>query len=155
MQGIQALGKAGLCFDLCMRPDELADGAKLAEICPETKFVLDHCGNADPQAADIAQWKQDIALVSTRPNVVCKISGIVARAKPNDWKPADLAPIVERCVETFGHDRVIFGSDWPVCTERATLRQWVEALQEITRHWSEADRRKLFHDNAVHFYMLT
>ena len=85
------------------------------------------------------------------PNVVCKISGIVARA-PTDWTADHLAPIVNHCLDTFGPDRVMFGSDWPVCRLRASYRQWVDALWQIVATRSESDRRKLFHDNAVKFY---
>ena len=153
IRNVQLLGELGLRFDLCLPLDGLQDGAKIAEHCPDTRFVLDHCGNADPQAKDLAAWKRDMEAIAHRPNVICKISGIVARARP-DWKPDDLAPIVAFCAESFGHDRVVFGSDWPVCTERASLRQWVEALAAIVSHWPETNRRKLWHDNAARFYAL-
>ena len=94
-----------------------------------------------------------MALIATRPNVLCKISGIVARARP-DWKPDDLAPIVQHCRQSFGHKRIVFGSDWPVCTERATLRQWIEGLQAIVHDWPEEEQRALWHDNAAEFYGL-
>jgi L-fuconolactonase len=154
IRGIRLLGQAGLRFDLCLRPGELLDGAKLLDACPDTSFILDHCGNANAQATDRSQWERDIAAAAQRPNVACKISGIVASAKPGAWTPEDLAPIVNHCVSVFGHDRVLFGGDWPVCTLTATLRQWIEALQWIVRDWSEENRRKLFHDNAVRIYGL-
>jgi len=148
------LAEVGLRFDLCLRSTELRDGAQLAVECPDTPFVLDHCGNADPKATDRSQWEQDIAAVAQRPNVVCKISGIIASARPGTWTADDLAPIILHCAEVFGRDRIMFASDWPVCTLTATFRQWVEALQSIVADWSESDRRKLFHDNAVRFYQL-
>ena len=149
------LAAQGLRFDLCLRAGELLDGAKLAEACADTPFVLDHCGNADPKAADRSQWERDIADVAKRENVVCKISGIVAGARPGVWTADDLAPIILHCAAVFGPDRIMFASDWPVCTLTATYRQWVEALQSIVADWSETNRRKLFHDNAVNFYELT
>jgi L-fuconolactonase len=154
VRGIRLLGESGLRFDLCLRSDDLLDGAKLADLCPETSFVLDHCGNANVQAADRTQWQQDIAEVAQRPNVICKISGIVASARPGHWTAADLAPIVNHCLTVFGPERVMFASDWPVCTLAATYRQWVEALQTIVQDRSEAEQRRLFHDNAVAFYGL-
>ncbi len=154
VRGIRLLGEAGLRFDLCLRSEELLDGAKLADLCPETRFVLDHCGNDNVQAKDRSQWQRDIAEVAKRTNVICKISGIVASAKPGAWTADDLAPIVTHCAEVFGRDRVMFASDWPVCTLAATYRQWVEALKSIVHAWSEADQRKLFHDNAQRFYGL-
>jgi predicted TIM-barrel fold metal-dependent hydrolase len=154
IHSVRLLGQMGMRFDICIRAEELSDAAKLLDFCPETLMILDHCGNANVQVKDHTEWKHGIAEIARRPNVVCKISGIVASAKPGAWTAKDLAPIVLYCVEAFGHDRVIFASDWPVCTMAATLRQWVEAAQEITKDWSEQDRRKLFHDNAARFYKL-
>lgn len=154
VRSVRLLGEYGKRFDLCLRSDELLDGAKLADLCPGTQFVLDHCGNANVQSPDLSQWRHDIAEVAKRRNVVCKISGIVASAKPDAWTADDLAPIVLHCAEVFGRDRIVFASDWPVCTLTATLGRWVGALQAVVHDWPETDRRKLFHDNAVRFYAL-
>jgi L-fuconolactonase len=154
VKGIRLLGELGLSFDLCMRPGELPDAAKLIDACPDTRFILDHCGNANVQAKDRTQWKKDIAEVAKRKSVVCKVSGIVASAAPGKWKADDLAPIVEHTLEVFGPDRVMFGGDWPVCTLAATFAQWVTALKEIVRGRKEEEQRKLFHDNAVRVYAL-
>ncbi|MCL4193416.1 MAG: amidohydrolase family protein [Thermoguttaceae bacterium] len=166
---IQLLGELGMSFDLCMPAERLPDAIKLVDACPETRFILDHCGNADPQAfeparragrtsrppqGDPEQWRRDIAELARRDRVVCKISGIVARANKENWAAEDLAPIVNHCLEVFGPDRVMFASDWPVCTRVASLRQWVEALQSIVAERSEAERRKLYHDNAERVYGL-
>jgi len=152
--GIRLLGELGLRFDLCMRPEELLDAAKLIDACPGTRFVLDHCGNAKVQTKDRSQWEKDIAAVAKRKNVVGKVSGIVVGARPKEWKPEDLAPIVKHTLEVFGPERVMFGGDWPVCTKTATLRQWVEALRSIVSDRPRAEQKKLFHDNAVVFYGL-
>src|SRR5205814_2218394 len=121
--GIRLLGELGLSFDLCMRPAELTDAAKLIDACPETRFILDHCGNADVQAKDRTQWQRDIAALAKRKNVVGKVSGIVASARPQKWNADDLAPIIKHTLEVFGPERVMFGGDWPVCTLAATFRQ--------------------------------
>jgi L-fuconolactonase len=158
IQGVRLLGEQGMSFDICIRPGELGDAAKLAAACPGTRFILDHCGNAKvcwaADAPERRQWQRGIAEVALRKNVVCKISGIVASAKPGEWTAADLAPYVKHCIAEFGWDRVMFGSDWPVCTLAATCRQWVEALQEIVRAEPADNHRKLFHDNAAWFYRL-
>jgi len=154
VDGVKLLGKHGLRFDLCLRPDEITDGAKLAAMCPETQFVLDHCGNA-PVFGDRTEWDRGIVEIAERPNVICKISGIVAQCKPNEWKPSDLAPIVYRCREVFGIDRLMYASDHPVCTIAASLREWTTALQTITADWTEPERRQLFYDNAKLFYKLS
>ena len=134
--------------------DAVRVGAKLIDECPDTRFILDHCGNGDVQAKDRSQWEKDMAAVAQRKNVVCKVSGIVVTAKPERWTADDLAPIVRHTLEVFGPDRVMFGGDWPVCTKTATFKQWFEALASIVRGRSAEEQRKLFHDNAVRFYGL-
>jgi L-fuconolactonase len=155
VKGIRLLGDLGLSYDICIRPGELLDAAKLADLCPGTRFILDHCGNANVEEKERSPWERDIAEVARRENVVCKISGIVASAKPGAWGPEDLAPIILHCREVFGPDRILFGGDWPVCTLTATLRQWVEALRQIVSGWTEEEQRKLFHGNALSVYRLS
>jgi L-fuconolactonase len=153
VRGIRLLGEAGLCFSICMTADALPEASRLCGLCPHTRFVLDHCGNPDLQAPNRSAWERDIAAIAKRRNVICKISGIVASAAPG-WTAADLAPYILRCAEVFGRDRIIFASDWPICTQRATLRRWVEALQTIVAAWPESDRRRLFHDNAARWFQI-
>jgi predicted TIM-barrel fold metal-dependent hydrolase len=152
--GIRLLGELGLSFDLCMRNAELADGAKLIDACPDTRFILDHCGNADVQSKDRTKWKKDMEQIAKRKNVVGKVSGFIASAKKGAWKVEDLAPIVNHTLEVFGPDRVMFGGDWPVCTLAASYREWVDALRTIVKDRGRAEQRKLFHDNAAKFYRL-
>lgn len=158
------LAEMDFSFDLCMRPTELDDAFALAKQCPNTKFILDHCGNADPKAFlseqargnqeanhTIEEWKTGISRLATLDNMICKISGIIARA-PKSWSSDLLAPIVNHCLDEFGEDRVVFGSDWPVCKLGASLRDWVTALQEIVSNRTVAQQQKLFHGNAQRFY---
>jgi predicted TIM-barrel fold metal-dependent hydrolase len=169
VDGIRLLGELGLSFDLCLRPGELADGAKLAEACPDTRFIVDHCGNADPKAFfklgdsrldsekpghDPTAWRRDIERLAARPNVICKISGIIARV-PKQWSADDLAPIINYCLDTFGPDRVVFGSDWPVCLNGTALREWVAALKQIIASRPIAHQRQLLSENAAKFYGLS
>ncbi len=163
VKSVQLLGELGMSFDLCMRPSELADGEQLAKLCPGTRFIVDHCGNADPTAFqtsdqqtakpwhEVDQWKRDMAALAERDNVVCKISGIVARA-PKGWQPQDLAPIINHCLDEFGPDRVMFGADWPVCKLGASYREWVNGLKAVIANRPMAQQKKLLHDNAAAFY---
>jgi predicted TIM-barrel fold metal-dependent hydrolase len=100
-------------------------------------------------------WRSHITEIAKFPNVSCKISGLVAYADPQSWTAEDLRPFIDHAIGSFGWDRVMFGSDWPVCTLSASYRQWVEALQAITQGAGEVNQRKLFHDNAVRVYRLT
>ena len=158
VENIRLLGQLGLSFDLCMRAPEIIDGVRLVEKCPQTRFVVDHCGNWDSQSTDRklrGEWERAMREAAAHPNVVCKISGIVATARPGQWKPADLEPTINFCLDSFGERRVLFGGDWPVCTAAATWQQWLEALETIVANRSPEFRKRLFHDNAVHFYKLT
>lgn len=166
VRDVQLLGRLGLSFDLCMRPGELKDGATLAKRCYATRFIVDHCGNADPKAwrkpgdpehakasHKVDEWKRGIEALAAQPNVICKISGIIARV-PKQWSAADLAPAVNHCLDTFGPDRVIFGSDWPVCLLGAPLLEWIGALTEIVADRTKQEREKLWFANARQFYGL-
>ena len=158
VKSVQLLGELGMTFDLCMRDSELMDGDKLVAQCPHTQFIVDHCGNHSVQETDPKKrkvWEDGMKALAQRPNVVCKISGIIATAKKG-WKVADLQPNMQFSMETFGPDRRMFAGDWPVCTLAASFEQWVNALKEIVKNlgMSAADQKKLFHDNAVKFYGL-
>jgi L-fuconolactonase len=156
VRGIQHLGTIGKSFDLCMRSDDMGDAVKLATLCPETRFIMDHCGNmsvTETKPAPRKIWLDGMKALAERPNVVCKVSGIIASASVK-WTPQEMAPVVLDTIKAFGIDRVMFAADWPVCTLRAQFGQWVDCLNEIVKDFSEADRRKLFHDNAKAFYAL-
>lgn len=152
--GMRALGERGLSFDLCIKPAELPNVGRLLDRCKGTSFILDHCGNPSLKDKDLSTWKADLARVAERKNLACKVSGFIATATKGEWKADDLAPIINAVLDTFGPDRVMFGGDWPVCTSGASLHEWVSALQAVVSGRPEAERRKLFHDNAVRVYRL-
>jgi len=167
IKNLRWLGTLGMRFDLNVPPSSLAEAACLVEQCPDTRFILDHCGNADPvaffPAGHVApraaqhspdSWKRDMEALAAKTNVVCKISGLVDNVPDYPLTAGDLAPIVRHCLDAFGPDRVIFASDWPVCLRGMSLRGWVELLRAVTAGHAETDRRKLFHDNAVELYGL-
>jgi L-fuconolactonase len=156
VRGIRLLGESGLRFDLCMRMAELADAGKLIDQCPDTQFILDHCGNASVHTKeggvpDRTQWKRDMDQLARRKNLVCKVSGLVNTAKKG-WTPDNLAPIVNHVLDAFGPDRVMFGGDWPVCLLGATLAEWVNGLKTVVASRPAEYQRKLFHDNAARLY---
>ncbi|MEZ5432711.1 MAG: amidohydrolase family protein [Verrucomicrobiales bacterium] len=141
-QGSPVFGRQGLHFDLCLRPGELQDGAKLASECPETRFVVDHCGNADVKAFhpaleigetpehSVDRWKSGIDALAGRPIRSARFQGSIARL-PEKAAPGLLAPIVNHCLDAFGPERVVFEGDWPSVLLGGTWRQWVEGLAEI------------------------
>jgi predicted TIM-barrel fold metal-dependent hydrolase len=126
----------------------------LAERCPRVTFILDHCGVPQVKEKVLDPWRFHIAELAKSQNVFCKISGIVAYADRQHWTTEDLRPYVEHVITCFGWDRVLFGSDWPVCTLAASYRQWVDALTLITLDAGRANQKMLFHDNAIRVYRL-
>jgi L-fuconolactonase len=166
-KSVELLGELGLSYDLCMRPEDLGDGLALARSTPGTRFIVDHCGNGDPESFlsdsvrksppkhDPQKWRADISALADCDNVICKISGIIASAPKGVPFVESLAPLINHCLKEFGPDRVIFGGDWPVCLLGATYREWVTTLRTIVADRPIADQRKLFHANARRFYGLT
>jgi len=151
---VRSLASYGLSFDICVLARQLPIAIRLVEHCPEVSFILDHCGVPQVKERILDPWRDHLRLIAGCPNVCCKVSGIVAYADPERWTPEDLRPYVEHVIECFGWDRVMFGSDWPVCTLSASYRQWVEALSSITANAEGSNRDKLFYENALRVYRL-
>ena len=154
VENVARLATYGLCFDLCVLARQLPVAINLASRCPDVAFVLDHCGVPDVKGHALDPWRAHIRELSSLPNVTCKISGVVAYADPANWQSEDLRPFVDHVIECFGWDRVIFGSDWPVCNLTASYQRWVATLLSLTHSFGEANQEKLFHDNAIRIYRL-
>jgi predicted TIM-barrel fold metal-dependent hydrolase len=154
IKNVAALSGYGLSFDICVLARQLPIATNLVASCPDVIFILDHCGIPQVKEKNLDPWRSHIAEIAKFPNVSCKISGLVAYADPETWTAEDLRPFVEHVIGSFGWDRVLFGSDWPVCTLSASFQQWVEALQAITQSAGQANQGKLFFDNAVRVYKL-
>jgi len=166
VHGVQTLGKHGLNFEITIRSTELQDAAKMIQECPDTAFVLDHCGNGDPKAfnpklcPDLKRsctadaWKRGIEAIAAQPKVMCKISGIISSIPSGQWHVEDLAPVVNHCLDSFGPDRVFFGGDWPVCLLGGAFSDWMKALQQIISSRPANEQQKLWSQNAIKFYSL-
>ena len=165
INNIGILGKLGLSFDLHVSTERLKTGASLVDKCPNTQFILNHCGGPAPidfqegkmdfpQKPEHDQWITEMKNMGKRDNIVCKISGIVNKLPDTLDAVSGLSPIVNHCFEVFSSDRVIFASDWPVCLRRMSLLNWVDALKEIVSDYSKTEQKQLFHDNAFNLYKL-
>jgi predicted TIM-barrel fold metal-dependent hydrolase len=148
------LAGSGRPFDLCVRPDQIDKAIALADAAPGLQFVLDHCGG--PAIKDRADhpWRERIAEIAKRPNVAVKISGVVAYADPASWTVEDIRPYIEHAIASFGWERVVWGSDWPICTLTASLSTWLAAIQALTRGCSQDERERLFSLNAHRIWRL-
>jgi predicted TIM-barrel fold metal-dependent hydrolase len=155
IENVTRLATYGLSFDLCVLARQLPVALNLVSQCPDVLFVLDHCGIPDVKAQALDPWRAHIRELSSLPNVSCKISGLVAYANPANWQAEDLRPFVDHAIESFGWDRVMFGSDWPVCNLTASYGRWVTTLMSLTHAAGEANQKKLFHDNAIRIYRLS
>ena len=151
---IRSLEEYGLSFDICVLSRQLPKAIALINQCPGVSFILDHCGNPLVKEREIEPWRTHLREIANLPNVVCKVSGIVVNADLQNWTAEDLRPYVEHVIEVFGWDRVMFGSDWPVCTLAASYSRWVEALMMLTDAAGESNQRKLFFENADRIYRL-
>ncbi len=155
IENVRKLEEYGLSFDICVLARQLPIAINLVSQCPGVTFILDHCGVPQVKERVMHPWREHIQEIASFPNVYCKVSGLVAYADPVNWKPEDLRPFVDHVLESFGWDRVMFGSDWPVCTLAASYRQWVEALLSLTQAAGETNQGKLFRDNAIRAYRLS
>jgi len=154
IRNVAALSGYNLSFDICVLARQLPIAIQLVSKCPDVVFILDHCGVPPVKEKQLDRWRAHITEMAKFSNVSCKISGLVAYADPARWTVEDLRPFVNHVIATFGWDRVLFGSDWPVCTLSASYQQWVEALQVITKGAGNLNQRKLFYDNAIRVYRL-
>ena len=118
-------------------------GIALVDRHPDLQFVVDHCAKPRLATGDIAAWKDDIARLARRPNVVCKLSGLVTEAAPG-WQVADMRPAVDHVLSCFGVERLLWGSDWPVVNEAGGYAAWWSAAEALTHACSADDRDLIF-----------
>ena len=162
VENVKSLEDFGLTFDICVLARQLPRAIDLVKQCPNVNFILDHCGNpnlrSDAEEKEFERWREGLREIAAFPNVVCKVSGIVVNtdlSAPTRWSAETLRPAVEHVIACFGWDRVMFGSDWPVCTLAASFKEWAETLLLLTKDAGEENQRKLFYENAIRVYRLS
>lgn len=154
VRGVQLLAEYGLSCDLCIYHAQLPATIGLVRQCPQVDFVLDHIGKPNIAAHVLDPWREQISELAQFPNVLCKVSGMVTEADHAHWTADDLAPYVAHVLDAFGEDRVMFGGDWPVALRASSYTRWVETLDALTAHLSDDSKRKLWAENARHFYRI-
>lgn len=152
-ENLKLLAAHKLSFDICVLARQLPLALRIARACPEVRFILDHCGVPGVKDRALDPWRADIKTLAAEPNVACKVSGVVAYADAS-WTVDDLRPFVTHVIESFGWDRIVWGSDWPVCTLTADLGRWVAATREIIAGESTDNQAKLLNGNARRIYRL-
>lgn len=146
-QNIARLGAAGLPFDIVMRARQLPLAQLLVDACPDTVFVLDHCGVPDIAGGGFDAWRAEITGLARRPNLNIKLSGITAYTG-GQWTLDTFRPWVSHILDQFGPDRIVWGSDSPVCTLHSNLAEWVAASHALLSGLSTHERNKVLHGNA-------
>jgi predicted TIM-barrel fold metal-dependent hydrolase len=158
---LRLLTALGHPFDLCVLSSQLAQAAELARSLPNTTFVLDHCGIPPVASGELEFWRGHIRTLASLPNVYCKISGVIAYGDPSRWPVGDIAavtddlrPYVEHVIHGFGWQRVVWGSDFPVCNLTRGLTIWKRVTDLLMRGASDSELDALAQDNARRIYRL-
>jgi L-fuconolactonase len=151
VRGLRAVAGAGLCYDLVVRPHQLAAASYAAAAVPGLTFVLDHAGKPPIATGDLAPWTAAIGEFAARPNTVCKLSGLVTEAAIGA-EPWEFAPVADVVLSAFGPDRVMFGSDWPVCLLASDYASVVGLARALVTGLSDAERTAVFAATAARVY---
>ena len=154
LSGLKKLSARGCTFDLLVHTRHLQYIPQVAGSCPELRFVIDHLAKPPIARNEIDEWAKAMKPVAALPNIHCKLSGLVTEANWTSWKTDDLRPYVEEALNLFGVDRMMFGSDYPVCLLASSYDRVLESVQELLQDLSDADRDKIFSTNAQRFYRL-
>ncbi|WP_406071608.1 amidohydrolase family protein [Streptomyces sp. NBC_01020] len=150
-RGLAAVAAAGLAYDLIVLDHQLPVAAAVAAQVPELRFVLDHLGKPTIADGALQPWASDVRALAARPNTVCKLSGMVTEAGA-DWTTDGLRPYADTVLEAFGPDRLMFGSDWPVCTLGASYGEVVGITHRLTGRLSESERAQVLGATAARIY---
>lgn len=154
LRGLGELHAFNLTYDLLLFPKHLPSAVKVAQKFPHQRFVLDHIAKPMIRAGMMQPWQKDLAELAKNQNVFCKISGLVTEAKMPGWKKEDFRPYLDAVLTAFGEDRVMFGSDWPVCLLAGSYAEAQGIVADYFQEFSEEARRKFFAETAAKFYRL-
>ncbi len=154
LEGLKVLAERDLVFDICVLHHQMKAVIEMVRRSPDVRFVLDHIGKPGIKEGLKEPWWSEIETLAGFENVWCKISGVVTEADHQAWTREEVRPYIERTIECFGFDRVMYGGDWHVVELAAPYPTWVEVVDWAVSGASADERRKLFRDNAIAFYRL-
>jgi L-fuconolactonase len=154
-RGITQLTSRNLTYDLLIRESQLEEATRFVDRHPQQGFVLDHAAKPRIASGELEPWRSRLREIAKRENVCCKISGLVTEADWLNWTPEELRPYLDSCVEAFGPERLLAGSDWPVCLLASTYSQWWNVLAKYFSSFSEHEAERIFGGNAIDRYRLT
>ena len=151
---LRAMARHGIVFDALVRAAQLPAIRVLATRHPDLSIVLDHFGNPQISEGVTDSWRRALDDVAREPNTVGKMSGLIQNADSDAWTTEDFAPFLDCLLESFGPQRVVWGSNWPVCTVKGSLSRWVATTREVLQGRSESERVAVLHSNAPRIYSL-
>jgi L-fuconolactonase len=154
MRGVSRLREFDFAYDILIYPKQLPAAIELVSKFPEQRFVIDHIAKPEIKSNSIALWTTHVRRIAEFPNLFCKLSGLVTEADWRNWKPADFTPYLDVVLDAFGPDRVMFGSDWPVCLLAASYAQVKQIVDDFLRDCTSAQKENIFGGNAIRFYGL-
>lgn len=154
LNGIRLLVSLNLTYDILIFPKHLCNAMEFVKQFPDQVFVLDHIAKPDIRNGIVYPWKAGIGDLAKFPNVYCKLSGMVTEASWTSWKPADFKPYLETVFESFGTDRVMIGSDWPVCQVAGNYKEVMGIVEEFINELSDSEKQKVMGQNARKAYHL-
>ncbi|PZR25107.1 MAG: amidohydrolase, partial [Azospira oryzae] len=152
--GIRLLEKHHFTYDLLILPDQLNAAQKFVSLFPDQLFVIDHLAKPLIKSKEINPWKKEIRSFSDQENVYCKLSGMITEANWNDWRAADIIPYIDVVVESFGTNRILFGSDWPVCLLAGSYQETLSLVTDYFSSFTRNEQDLFFGGNAIQFYNL-
>ncbi len=153
-RGLALLADFELTYDLLLYPKHLRVARELVQLFPKQRFVLDHLAKPFIKAGSLAPWEQDLRALAKHKHVLCKVSGLVTEADWHGWRPADFTRYLDVVFGAFGPDRLMFGSDWPVCTLAADYALVEAALHQALAPRTAAERAAIFGGTAMRVYRL-
>jgi L-fuconolactonase len=154
MNGISRLGEFGFTYDILIYPKQLPAAIELVAKFPEQRFVIDHLAKPEIRTSNRASWAAHIADLAKNTNVYCNLSGLVTEVDWRRWKAGDFRPYLDVAFEAFGPERLMFGSDWPVCLLAGSYRQVKQTIADYFEDHPADVKEKVFGGNAIRFYGL-
>jgi L-fuconolactonase len=154
LRGISALEEFRLAYDILIYPKHLPVALDFVQRFPRQRFVLDHLAKPPIKSGEISSWAKDIRALAASPNVFCKLSGLVTEADWKHWTPEHITPYLDVAFESFGEERLMIGSDWPVCLVAASYSRAVRVVKDYVSRLSPNSRAAVLGGNAARFWRL-
>ncbi|HUX13513.1 MAG TPA: amidohydrolase family protein [Spirochaetia bacterium] len=154
-RGIAMLSRFGLTYDILIFSRHLPQTLRFVHNFPDQLFVIDHIAKPRIRDGEFREWRDKLRPIARCENVFCKLSGMVTEARPKGWVPREFRPYIETVIDLFGPDRVMFGSDWPVCTLEAPYQEIYGIVEAVVAELSPTERDRILGDTAAAFYKLS